>query len=139
MLTDCALACVSYTLHAIYEKDEEMKLLDILQRESFIPKMLLAIHHLYDLDPDELDKLYKNRMESITKLEFDPITQNLKNFVEEVGYLVAHDLHYNKYVEFNSQSALIINGFSKQMQIEMAINNYFKIMVPMITELIIKT
>lgn len=131
---DCAIACLSYILHSIYEEDKEMELMEVLRKEQFMAKLLLAINFIYKLDDGELKKLYKNRMESIQKFEFDPISKNLPNFVEEVSYLVAHDLHYNKYVEFNSTSPLMLTGIFEQYKRETAVMDYFKVIIPMIED-----
>jgi hypothetical protein len=100
-------------------------------------KCLLAIKGLYSVPIDDLKKMWNNHVEYFADLisEQDDMS-DYTTIAEEAAMLFTYDLYRNTYVEFNSDTPILLVGFDKEFMIKTETFSFFKVMVPMIKECI---
>jgi hypothetical protein len=105
--------------------------------EEMMRKCLLAIKGLYSVPIDDLKKMWNNHVEYFADLisEQDDMS-DYTTIAEEAAMLFTYDLYRNTYVEFNSDTPILLVGFDKEFMIKTETFSFFKVMVPMIKECI---
>lgn len=98
-------------------------------------KTISAIQYEYDIPDGELIRMQKNRFDFFGTL-LDDHEDDISPMIEEASLVFAHDLHYNRYVEYTSASPLIIMGIDKQNKIESETLAYFHTALKLVTDAI---
>lgn len=113
------ISCV-YTTKALQLSGAPHKIISDLEQ-----KFLALIQSECSVFGLELQKMQENRFPFFRKL-LDEHVVDINPVLEEAALLFAHDMHHNKYVQYESTSPLVIMGIDKQMQLEYETRFFFK-------------
>lgn len=93
-------------------------------QSNFIRKLRLAACRLFDVQTEVMEKLMHNRLDVFFSLIRS--AKGIAPIAQEAALLFAYDLKYDSYVEFHSDSPVILLDLSTQLQIEEEAQLFFQ-------------
>lgn len=105
-------------------------------QSRFLKKLRLASCRLFDLQPEELERLMNNRYDVFYNLIRN--AKNLTSISDEAALLFTYDIKYDRYVDFFPDSPVILTDFMVQSQILMESKAFLQSVFPLIAKIMNK-
>lgn len=128
LAADAMLMCCAYAKHYLKLCGVSDFIIADLQR-----KFKLVISSAGFVCGNELEEMVSNRVSFFGGLLEDR-DKGMQAFMEETSLVFAHDLHHQKYVEYNAQSPLVVIGIFEQMRLEAEAKSFFKVAFDLMKE-----
>lgn len=118
MLTDTAIIILIYVLLCLSELEYEEAINDLTPNSKFFDRFLKGASQLYNIQPDEVKRLYEDRYDTFYYDNYMPITDKLDDFAYHASCVLILDYNYNDFQTIAVSMAPVIRQLKNGAIIE---------------------